>query len=74
MWHDRFHKYLHRVIGVTVALVGLLQQLQAIDLSKLIGEQHAGEAVAIIGLVIVLLEFLPILGKLLDDHKDGQKC
>lgn len=53
-------------------MVGLLTQLKEIDLSAIVGADHTGEAVAAIGLLIVLFEFLPILGQWIDGGSDGR--
>lgn len=65
MWRSRLHKLAHRVIGGSVVMVGLLQQLKEVDLSPLLGE-HTAAFVAGVGLVIVLLEFMPVLGGMID--------
>lgn len=55
-------------------MVGLLNELKQIDLSQLpLVGAHSGAIVAGLGLIIVALEFLPILGSLLDGAEDHEE-
>lgn len=78
MWKRRLHAGFHRIVGGSAVLVGLLTQLKEIDLSQLVGEAHAGQVVAAVGLGVIGLEFLPMIGQMIDgddgkdhDHADG---
>jgi hypothetical protein len=55
-------------------MVGLLNELKQIDLTTLpfVGT-HAGLVTALIGLTIVGLEFLPILGQLMDGGEEHEE-
>jgi hypothetical protein len=67
MWKHRLHKGFHRIVGGSVALAGLLSELRQIDLSQIsFLRDNADFIIAVSGLVIIALEFLPILGDLLD--------
>lgn len=74
MWKHRLHVCFHRIVGGSIAMVGLLNELKQIDLSQLpLVGAHSGAIVAGLGLIIVALEFLPILGSLLDGAEDHEE-
>jgi hypothetical protein len=67
MWKHRLHKGFHRIVGGSVAMAGLLGELRQIDLSQIsFLRDNADFIIAVSGLIIIALEFLPILGGLLD--------
>lgn len=65
MWKQRIHKLFHRLCGGAVVAVGLLQELRAVDLTPILRE-HTSLVVSILGAVIVVLEFLPLVGNWID--------
>jgi hypothetical protein len=76
MWKQRLHKCFHRVVGGSLALVGILNELKAVDLTPLLHD-HTALALSLMGVAVAALEFLPLLGSWLDgdtceDKKDAQ--
>lgn len=57
----RLHKWVHRVAGSSVALVGALQGLQAVNVEPVLGPRGAGVVLISMGVFIAALEALPVV-------------
>lgn len=67
----RLHKWVHRVAGSSVALVGLVSVFQGVDFTPILGEAWAAKALTGTGLFIAALEALPFLDTLINGDLDA---
>jgi hypothetical protein len=57
-WKRRLEGWRTVAFGAAVALLGLLDALSALDITPLLPEGKAGAAMAVIGLVTIVLRFV----------------